>query len=59
MELKRAETLAAAEDHKRQMQLRKKHPLREGRDSDSEFEVSDEMLIEKDKDPTLTENRRT
>ena len=59
MELKRAETLAAARDHKKQMQLRKKHPLRDCGDSDSEIEISDEMLIEKDKDPTLTENRRT
>ena len=52
MELKRAETLAAAKDHKRQMQLRKKHPLRENRDSDSEIEITDELLIEKDKDPS-------
>merc|ERR1711894_461871 len=42
MELKRAETLAAAKDHKRQMQLRKKHPLREFGDSDSEIEISNE-----------------
>ena len=59
MELKRAETLAAAKDHKKQVQLRKKHPLRQSGDSDSEIEITDEMLIEKDKDPTLTENRRT
>ena len=62
MELKRAETLAAAKDHKKQVQLRKKHPLRQSVHSDgtdSEIEITDEALIEKDKDPTLTENRRT
>ena len=59
MELKRAETLAAAKDHKKQVQLRKKHPLRQSDDTDSEIEITDEVLIEKDKDPTLTENRRT
>lgn len=47
MELKRVETLAAARDHKRQLQSWKKHPLREGRDSDSEIEINDEQLIEK------------